>query len=300
MVDRKGEGASEPIEFTPALDLDNGKESQPEAIEYKVLSREEEARLVDLLTQRRLDQRLGVPETRFSTYFVHGDDEEAKLARETELIVFWSRFDNDPDVMREAYAPYEGASSFILVVDNEEKRPAGVVRVIANSEAGFPSLNDIENYVNKHGEKSWGKTVQEVVAEIGVDEQGLDHTWDTGTLAVRDEYLNTSVALALYRATYLRAKQEAIKLWVAIVDDKVLEKVLDAMSFEAIRYEGVGSGEYLGSALSTPVYTWVDQLLAYAKTRNEFTYALLDISDETDAILGSVEMQAIRVLDDEH
>lgn len=274
------------------------------AIEYRLLSTEEETAYVDDLTAARADMRLGPPDTKFSTYFLDGAEPAATLARTTELIVFWKQFDNDPKEMQQAYGPYEDASKFVLVVDNEQKRAAGVVRLIENSPAGFPSLNDVESYRTKKGpnagQLSWGRPVRELLDDIGVSEADLDHAQDLGTTAVIEDYRKSSVILALYRATYLRARQEGVKLWVSIVDDNVLEKVLKPMDFLTHNYSGVGSGEYLGSGTSTPVFTWVDQLMEYAEERgNDFTYSLLD-PNGGDEILGNVDIDAIRAAGHEH
>ena len=157
-----------------------------------------------------------------------------------------------------------------MVIDNENKRCAGVERIIVNSEAGFMSLNDVESYRDDDGELVWGKPQSEIMEENDITQEDLERTWDMGTLAVRPEYRKTNVSLALYHASNNAARMEGITHWVCIVQNDVLA-MFESMSLDLRPFQGVGSGMYLGTP-STPVHLWFGAAEKRAFEENRFTY----------------------------
>ena len=58
--------------------------------------------------------------------------------------MFLEAFGNTADQLAEEYRPYEQSSFFICVLDHLRSLPAGVMRVLQPSPAGFKSLKDLE------------------------------------------------------------------------------------------------------------------------------------------------------------
>jgi hypothetical protein len=100
-------------------------------------------------------------------------------------------------------------------------------------------------------------------------------TIDIATIGVEEGYRakdrddrNSEVSNALYHACIRYSIEQGITTWVAILDNKVLEVIqLLAEPFQS--YDGVASGSYLNSPLSTPVWcdlpTSIERLKAYDK-----------------------------------
>ena len=73
----------------------------------------------------------------FGVYVWSSSEPGAELGRHLERRVFGEFFGNSPETLAEEYGPYEEASSFFCVVDHRRQLPAGVLRVIRPSPAGF-------------------------------------------------------------------------------------------------------------------------------------------------------------------
>lgn len=96
----------------------------------------------------------------FGAYIFHSDEPGAELARAVERAVFLEAFDNTPDLLAREYGPYESGSVFICVLDHLRGVPAGMMRVLMSSPAGFKSLNDIETV--------WGESAEDVLQRTGL------------------------------------------------------------------------------------------------------------------------------------
>lgn len=236
----------------------------PRKYEYKVLPPDEEAQLVDQLADRKREP----VEKKYAVYLVGGDDEAAQLGRALEAEVFGGFFENDESLLEREYGPYEDHSKFLLVIDHENKKAAGVMRLLSNSKAGLKSVNDIS-------QPQWGKTKDELFAENDIKQEDLERAWDIATLAVGEQYRGkTSVASALYHGLYQGSLENGIKEWVAILDDKVLE-LLEALGLFFNKYKGVGSAPYLGSPGSTPVYANVKSMIDHMSEVDPRSYEYL-------------------------
>lgn len=240
----------------------------PKTYEYKILSEAEEIRLVEQLADRRKEPS----EKRFAAYLVKGDEEAAKLAREVEVEVFGEFFDNDEGLMRQEYRKYEESSVFIVIVDHKSKKPAGVMRLISNSESGLKSLNDLAG-------SPWNKPIDEIFIENEISENDLDTTLDIATLAVRKDYRSkTEVSVALYHALRIHTINTETTEFVTILDDKVLE-LLASIGCHFNKYKGVQSASYLDSPSSTPVYTSYQQMMDRWEADNMDTYKYIALGE---------------------
>lgn len=255
-------------EFVPAVrGLESKKDIDIEnsAVEPSYeLSDAEKAEAIRLLIERKLRPT----ESRYGVYVVESSDPAANLGRSVELEVFSEFFQNDEHLMEREYGPYEQESTFIIVLDELNGEPAGVMRLIRNGQNGLKSLNDI-------GQQPWGKGLDVIFQENDLNPDDLDHTWDIATLAVRKDYRGkTAVSAALYHALYLASEERQVEDWVAILDDNVLD-LLGALGIHFKRYAGVGSASYLDSPASTPVYGNKSEIVEYLKENSPDAYNYL-------------------------
>ncbi len=257
--------------FKPAVpDLKSEKNTR--RYNYEPTPQDEEERLVNSLIERRM----GASDKKFGMYIIKGDDEVSQIARSLEAEVFGEFFNNDPDLMAREYGPYEDASLFILVVDQESKKAAGLIRIIENSEVGFKSVVDLPRYW--HGPDGRPVELNKLAEENNLSDRNPETTWDIATLAVREGYNKTLVRPALFHGVFKLSKENGIKDWVGIVDEIVINKVTipSGVHFKVYNYEGqpLPAENYL-DAMSLPVYGNVDEIEKGVKETSEEIYDLL-------------------------
>jgi hypothetical protein len=187
----------------------------------------------------------------FGAYMFRHDEPGAELGRHVERGVFLEAFGNTPELLHEEYQRYERSSVFIVVLDHLRNVPAGAIRVIVPSRAGFKSLDDIEPV--------WGVPARDLVERTGI---ALDpnKTWDVATLAVEPEYRGTLarglVTMGLYQSLVLSARACGIDWLIAILDMPVFRLLRWKLRMVMVGYKGIGPLPYLGSAASLPA--WCD------------------------------------------
>ena len=76
----------------------------------------------------------------FGVYAFSAADPFSALARQVERAVFDEVFGNSPALLAEQYGPYEASTLFVTVLDHRRRLPAGAIRLICHSAAGFKSL----------------------------------------------------------------------------------------------------------------------------------------------------------------
>jgi len=200
---------------------------------------------------RELTQRVAAPGAMepFGAYIFRSDEPGAALGRHVERVVFLEAFGNTAEQLAEEYGPYEPSSFFICVLDHLRSLPAGVIRVLQPSPAGFKSLKDIEPV--------WGEPAETIIERTGLA-LDTDRTWDIATLAVAPEYRAKATAglvtMGLYQSLSLTAWNSGIEWFVAILDVPVL-RIL-RWKFHAVwaGYQGIAPRAYLGSAASMPAW----------------------------------------------
>ncbi len=187
-------------------------------------------------------------DTPFGLYVFDPDQPESSLARDIERAVFYETFGNTPDLLSAEYGPYDDASFFLCVIDHAQRRPAGMIRVIAPSPRGFKSLHDLA--------RRWDRPFDELAAQhrLAVD---LSSMWDLATLGVDREYRGAAtsglVAMALYQGLNMLADRQGIEWAIAVLDLVVLDLINGAWGRPFTPLPGVEPQRYLDSPASQPV-----------------------------------------------
>ena len=206
---------------------------------------------------RRLTQRVAVPGARepFGAYLYSSDEAGAELGRHLERVVFLEAFGDSPEVLAREFAVYEASSVFICVIDHLRWLPAGVMRIVLPSPAGFKSLNDIEPV--------WGESAEVLIERTGLA-LDLDRTWDIATLALGTDYRAPAAAglvtMGLYQTLSLAARSCGIEWLVAIFDMPVYRLIRWKLRMIFAGFDGVAPLPYIGSVASIPA--WCDVVAA--------------------------------------
>jgi hypothetical protein len=205
---------------------------------------------------RRLAQQVMAPDPvePFGVYLFRSTDPGAELGRHVERTVFLETFGNSAELLAQEYAPYEDASAFICVIDHLRRLPAGVMRVLLPSPAGFKSLNDLEPW--------WGEPAGVIIERTGLA-MDMDKTWDIATLAVISDYRGKAtmglVSIGLYQTLTMAALRSEIDWFVAILDMPAYRMIRWKLRMIFTGYEGVPAKPYLGTPANMPVWCHVSE-----------------------------------------
>jgi hypothetical protein len=213
------------------------------AIYHIDVVRAELADFVDELTELRQ------PSQPFGVYVNRADERGAELGRFVERGVFLEVFGNTPEQLAYEYDQYEPGSVFITVVDHARRVPAGTMRVVVPSPAGFKSLDDVL--------VGWGVPLPELLGRVD-DSWDFDRVWDLATLAVAPEYRGEAalglVTQALLQTLTMLGEGWGVDRYVAILDLPVLRMLQWRIGRPFEAFPGVEPREYLGSTKSQPVW----------------------------------------------
>ena len=189
------------------------------------------------------------PSQPFGVYVCRFDEPGAELGRFVERGVFLEVFGNTPEQLALEYNRYEPGSIFITVVDHARRVPAGMMRVLVPSTAGFKSLDDMLD--------GWGVPLPELLARVD-DAWDLDRVWDLATLAVSPEYRGEAalglITQALLQTLTMLGDGWGVDRYVAILDVPVLRMLQWRIGRPFDGFPGVDAREYLGSSASMPVW----------------------------------------------
>jgi hypothetical protein len=192
--------------------------------------------------------------TPFGLYVIPASDPRSELGRHVERAVFGEFFGETEQFLREEYDPYEPGSVFFIVIDHLQRVPAGVVRMIVPSSAGFKSLDDIE--------RIWGEEADAMLSRTGLDVD-LERCWDVATLAVMPDYRRSStngvISLALFQAISTLAAKSEVQIGVAVFDLVVLDLVQAATGRGWQAFPGLEPRQYLGSPASMACFCDVSE-----------------------------------------
>lgn len=201
---------------------------------------------LEFLSKRLLAEQPPWVNERFVGYMLDGTSEASNLARHVEREVFEERFGLDDAAMTRLYRPYETASTFFLVIDRENSRPAGTARAGRNCPAGILTLNDASKIAQV--------SLESFRSHYKVD--SMDEVWDLGTTVVLKEYRaidNHLVSQICYRCFWARAMHEGIKHYVTILDGDIRRTfALLGLPFEP--FPGTGEVFHEGSKDSMFMY----------------------------------------------
>ncbi len=202
-----------------------------------------------------------------------GDDLDEARACEAEVFLRW--YGNSEAQLLEEYGPYEAASTF-LALAREDARVVGTCRLISPSKLGLKTLVDLER-------PPWGIDGSRSAASVDLDPAT---TWDVGTLGIRSGLTGSDlrVAAALYHGLVLVARANQVHSFVAILDDR-LRRLFRSMGLVLHTLPGASSGEYLGSASSTPIYAHFASLLDQQRRTEPETYRLVTMGEGLDLVI---------------
>jgi hypothetical protein len=200
------------------------------------------------LTARTIGTNADTP---FGVYIFAAHDEGADLGRHVEQQVFAEAFGNSAELLEREYGAYEHATAFLVVVDHRRQVPAGMMRLILPSDAGFKTLDEIEAV--------WEQPLDDVLLHSALT-LPRDRVWDIATLAVAPDYRGKTtaglVSLALYRGLCRGAMTCGVDWWVTILDTVVLRMLQWQLSKPFTSFHGIAPMGYLGSNASMPA--WAD------------------------------------------
>ncbi len=220
----------------------------------------------------------------FGAYLFRVDEPGAELGRYLERTVFMEAFGNSPQLLADEYDRYEASSVFICVVDQMRRLPAGVMRVLLPSPAGFKSFDDIEAV--------WGEPASEVIERTGLA-LDPDRTWDIATLAVGGDYRGKAttglVTMGLYQTLTLAARNCGIEWFVAILDMPVFRMIRWKLHMAFAGYKGVAAMPYLGSPASMPAWCDVNESERRLKAKDPDLHAILVEGTGLEPALRSVD-----------
>ncbi len=185
-----------------------------------------------------------------------GDVREA--ARGCEADVFAATYGNSAALLEEEYGPYDSASVFVVVADDQDGVVASA-RVILPNPAGLKTLVDL-------GRPPWEVDGAASAAAAGLD---LSSTWDIATIANRAGSWGPGVhpGMALWFGIFMAPRVNDVKTLVAVLDNRV-RRLVATMGMLVQTLPNTSAAPYMGSMASAPIYTHVTTMLAGQRHRH--------------------------------
>jgi hypothetical protein len=221
------------------------------------------------------------PETPFGVYLFAADEHASALGRYVEEQVFAEAFGNSAELLEREYGAYEAATAFLVVIDHRRLLPAGAMRLITPSAAGFKTLDEIGAV--------WQQPLDEVLLHTALT-LPPDRVWDVATLAVAPDYRGKAtaglVSMALYRGLCRGADVCGVDWWVTILDSVVLRMLQWQLHKPFTTFQRVAPMPYLGSGASVPVWSNINAWRQRLADEDGPTYELLFADSELDAAIS--------------
>lgn len=191
-----------------------------------------------------------------------GDELAAALACESD--VFLQTYGNTAEQFEAEYGPYREHTGFMTIL-REDGEAVAAARVIGPGPAGLKTLNDVSR-------PPWGADGLRSARSAGIDPA---RTWDLATIAVRKGQGRGGLcACALYHGFIAGSLANGINHTVMIMDAKARE-LLTAVGIHTETLPGTFTGEYLGSAESTPVWADIHRGLEQMRQYSPDAYRLI-------------------------
>ncbi len=205
-------------------------------------------------------------------HIVDGSNPLSDIARFIEWKNFEVRFKNDIGKMKEMYEPYDEASTFLIIVDYENQKPVGNIRIVKPVN---DSLITIDAIVAPNSLwKSQDDSPEKRKLEMGYDP---DHTVDITTMAVMPEYSSghskDGASAVLYSTCVRWSLANGYNHWATIVDSHIYN-MMQAWGEPFTPFEGTDFEPFEGSKASIPVYTDLYTGLEKVKAFSEDIYDL--------------------------
>ena len=178
-------------------------------------------------------------------------DEAAEAARRCEADVFLDRFGNTAEQLAVEYGPYESASVFLALLDDDGVAQAAA-RMIRPGPAGLKTINDLAR-------DPWRVDPVLAVRRAGVDPAT---TWEAATFAVRRGVRRRGYDAmeALFYGVAVGSLVNGYTTVTAVIDAHVLGMVAGLGLF-LHAFPGTEPGPYLGSPSSSALYAHVEEIL---------------------------------------
>jgi hypothetical protein len=186
-----------------------------------------------------------------------------RAAQACEEDVFAARYGNSAAQMAEEYGPYDAASVFVAVADDQNDVVAAA-RLIVPNPAGLKTIVDL-------GRPPWNLDGPRSAEAAGLD---LTETWDLTTVAVRKGSWETHVqpAMAIWYGAFMAPRFNNARSLVAILDTRV-RRLVATMGIFVQSLPGAPAAPYLGSPASAPIYTDILAMLAIQEVHNPEAYS---------------------------
>jgi hypothetical protein len=195
-------------------------------------------------------------------------------ARDCEADVFLRAYGNTREELDEEFAPYEDASAFIALTDTDGTVVAAC-RLILPSAAGLKSLHDLAR-------PPWLVDGNRSARAAGVNPA---LTLDIATIGVRPGLRGgeSLAAIALYHAIVMASRANNMPTVVMIMDQHA-RSMLTSIGCATQALPGTGSGPYLGSPASTPVWANVANMMDGQRRMNPDAFRLVSQGIGLDGI----------------
>ncbi|MBM9460227.1 hypothetical protein JK386_09950 [Nocardioides sp. zg-536] len=190
--------------------------------------------------------------------------EELEAALRCEADVFWETYGNTPEQFEVEYGPYAADTGFMVVLEDNGEA-AAMTRFIAPGPAGLKTLNDLSR-------PPWEVDGLRSARAAGVD---VGRTWDIATIAVRRGSGRGGLcAAALYNGIVRAAFANDID-YIVMIMDAGARRLLSAVGLQTQALPGTRTGEYLGSANSTPLWTNLHRIFEQQRQQDPEAYRLI-------------------------
>ncbi|MRJ75100.1 hypothetical protein GEV29_00965 [Aeromicrobium sp. SMF47] len=190
--------------------------------------------------------------------------DELAAARQCEADVFLEAYGNTAEEFEVEYGAYEDSTGFMTILE-DDGRAVAVARFIAPGPAGLKTLNDVSR-------PPWHVDGLRSARSAGINP---DRTWDIATIAVRPGAGRGGLcASALYHGLIRAIYANDIEFVVMIMDSHA-RQLLTSLGMPTQALPGTKTGEYLGSASSTPLWSHVNRGLDQQRQESPDAYRLI-------------------------
>lgn len=205
-------------------------------------------------------------------------------ARRCELEVLAHWYGDTPDLIEQAYGPYESQSAF-LSVERDDGRVVGASRLILPGALPLKTLCDISG-------PPWSVDAGASVRLAGVDPQ---RTLDVATLAVRrDSGAGPRVVASALYYGLINGALVNNHPWIIAIIDRHVRGLLAMVGLPLHALPGTRARFYMGSPECAPVFTYVPALVAGQRVTDPEAHRFISMGQGLDGVILP-EREALRL-----
>jgi N-acyl-L-homoserine lactone synthetase len=189
------------------------------------------------------------------------DAQVPAAVRECELSVLNQWYGDTPELLAEAYGPYEERQTAFLWLSTEDDQVVGFARMLRPGPLPLKTIVDVRGPL-------WNVDGEACAEQAGVD---LSRAWDVATLGVRSELLSPELRKVAVQVLYHTVGEAAMANgapWVIGIVDQHVWGLLSKTGLHMRPLPGTGPAEYMGSSACLPVYVHVATLFAEQERQN--------------------------------